>query len=92
MEGSDRFIKVPFIVEGVLYGLIACILALILLWVGLFAIISPLTNKYLGATVTENMQIFFKNHFFLVFLLQFMVGIIVGIGCSLFSIRKYLKV
>lgn len=89
---SDRFIRVPFIVEGTLYGFLACLLAVILMWLGIFAIVTPLTNQYLGVTVTENMQLFFKSHFGLIFLLQFLVGILVGIGCSLFSIRKYLKV
>lgn len=88
---SDRFIRIPFVVEGALYGILACILAVILMWFGLFAIISPLTNQYLGQAVTENMQVFFKVHFALIFFLQFFVGIFVGIGCSMFSIRKYLK-
>lgn len=89
---SDRFIKVPFVVEGVLYGLLACILAIFLMWFGIFGIISPLTDQYLGATVTENMKSFFVSNFAIIILLQFLVGVIIGIGCSLFSIRKYLKV
>ena len=89
---SDRFIRVPFIVEGSLYGLIACILALILMWLGIYVVISPLTNQYLGQAVTENMKIFFNSHLAIIFLLQLSVGLLVGIGCSLFSIRKYLKV
>jgi len=89
---SDRFIRVPFIVEGTLYGLLACILALALMYIGVFAILSPLTNQYLGQTVTENMKTFFASHLAWIFLLQFLVGIIIGVGCSMFSIRKYLKV
>lgn len=88
---SDRFIKVPFIVEGSLYGLLACIIAVILMWVGIFSI-SPLTNQYLGTAVTENMEKFFFSHFALIFLMQFLVGVIVGVSSSLFSIRKYLKI
>jgi len=88
---SDRFIKVPFIVEGALYGFLACILAMLLLWIGI-GLITPLTNQYLGETVSQNMRNFFAGHFGLILLLQFLVGILVGIGCSLFSIRKYLKV
>ena len=88
---SDRFIKVPFIIEGSLYGMLACILAVILMWVGIFSI-SPLTNQYLGTAVTENMEEFFFSHFALILLMQFLVGVIVGISSSLFSIRKYLKI
>lgn len=89
---SDRFIKVPFIVEGVLYGLIACVLAIILMWIGIYVIIAPLVTRYLGELVTENLITFFNHYIFYIILLQFLVGIIVGIGCSMFSIRKYLKV
>ncbi len=88
---SDRFIRVPFIGEGVLYGLIACILAVILMWLGIF-VVSPLINQYLGQEVVVNMRSFFFSHFILIFFLQFFVGILVGVGCSMFSIRKYLKV
>lgn len=89
---SDRFIKVPFVVEGALYGLIACILALVLMWLGVYIVITPLVNQYLGPAVTDNLKSFFIAHIFYIFLLQFVVGIAVGIGCSLFSIRRYLKV
>ena len=89
---SDRFIRVPFIVEGTLYGFLACILAVILMWVGIYFVVSPLTNQYLGSAVTENMRLFFNAHFALIFFLQFLVGTVVGVGCSMFSIRKYLKV
>ena len=88
---SDRFIRFPFIVEGVLYGFLACLLALILMWLMLM-FLSPLTTKYLGEVVTENMKHFFTSHIWLIFLLQLGVGILIGIGCSLFSIRKYLKI
>lgn len=88
---SDRFIKVPFIIEGMLYGILACILAMGILWLAI-GFVSPLTNQYLGTAVTENMISFFLGHFILIFFLQLLVGILVGIGCSLFSIRKYLKI
>lgn len=88
---SDRFIKMPFVVEGTLYGILASILASLLLLLGI-AVISPLINNYLGASVTDNMYQFFWSNFIWLFLMQFVVGILVGIGCSLFSIRKYLKI
>lgn len=88
---NDRFIRVPFIVEGSLYGILACVLAVILMWIGLFAI-SPLTNQYLGQIVTANMKQFFLSRFALIFLMQFFVGIFIGIFSAMFSIRRYLKI
>lgn len=89
---SDRFIKMPFVIEGALYGIIACILAFILMWLGVYIIIAPLVTQYLGTAVTENLKSFFISYIFYIIFLQFLVGIAVGVGCSLFSIRKYLKV
>lgn len=89
---SDRFIKIPFVIEGTLYGLIACLLAFLLMWVGIYIIIAPLVTEHLGPAVTENLKIFFNAYIFYIILLQFFVGIIIGIGCAMFSIRKYLKV
>lgn len=89
---SDRLIKGPFIVEGILFGILACIFAVFLMWLGIYVIMTPLTDQHLGGEVTENMKLFFGSHLFLIFLMQFLVGIIIGVGCSLFSIRKYLKV
>lgn len=88
---SDRFIRVPFVIEGTVYGVLACFLAIILMWLGILAM-TPLINKYLGVSVSENMRSFFLARFALVFFMQFIVGILVGIGSSLFSIRQYLKV
>ncbi|MCL5407021.1 MAG: permease-like cell division protein FtsX [Patescibacteria group bacterium] len=89
---SDRFIKMPFVIEGALYGILACILAFILMWLGVYVIIASLVTQYLGAAVTENLKSFFSSYIFYIILLQFLVGIVIGVGCSLFSIRKYLKV
>ena len=88
---SDRFIRAPFVIEGTLYGVIACFLAVIIMWIGIF-VVSSLITQYLGQAVTENMKSFFLSHFAAIFFLQLLVGVVVGIGCSMFSIRKYLKV
>jgi len=88
---SETFIRVPFIVEGFLYGFIATILATILIRLGV-VIITPMMDQYLGIDLSYRMVSFFSANFLLVVGLELIIGIIIGIGCSLFSIRKYLKV
>jgi len=44
---NDTFIRVPFIIEGILYGVIATILAIILIRIGV-SIASPFIEHYLG--------------------------------------------
>lgn len=88
---NDVFIKIPFIVEGVLYGLLACLLATLILWLGFLSIL-PLVNKHFDPGVAVGIKTFYYSHIFSLFLLQLLIGVAVGIGASLFSIRKYLKI
>lgn len=87
---NDAFIKVPFIVEGFLYGIIATFLSLGTVWLGLMAI-APRVEFYLGVATSQAMIAFFANNFWMMLLLELFVGIMIGICCSLISIRKHLK-
>jgi cell division transport system permease protein len=87
---SDVFIKVPFIIEGILYGLIATIVATIIIKIGVLSI-SPMMTRYLGLDLSSKMLNFFSGSFLMVVGMELLVGIIIGVGCSLFSIRKYVK-
>jgi cell division transport system permease protein len=88
---SETFIRVPFIVEGFLYGFIATILATIFIRLGV-VIITPMMDQYLGIDLSYRMVNFFSANFLTVIGLELLVGIVIGIGCSLFSIRKYLRI
>jgi len=87
---SNSFIRLPFVVEGTLYGISACFFAMLLLWIGYLAI-TPLIGQ-LGTGAVLEAKIFFISHLLAIFLLQFFIGIAVGIGASLFSIRRYLQI
>lgn len=87
---NDTFVRIPFVIEGFLYGVIATIMSVLIVWISL-AVIAPRVQLYLGATFSQGMMTFFMSHFWTMFLLELLVGIIIGISCSLFSIRKHLK-
>jgi len=87
---SDNFIKIPFIVEGFLYGFLATIIATILIRIGVSAV-SPLIERYLGIDMSARLMRFFSGNFLTIIGLELIVGIVIGIGCSLISIRRYLK-
>ncbi|MGA2666825.1 MAG: permease-like cell division protein FtsX [Patescibacteria group bacterium] len=88
---NDVFIKTPFIVEGIIYGLLACFLATILLWLG-FLSLQPLITEHFDPGVALGVRVFYYSHFGWLFLMQFIIGVAVGIGAALFSIRKYLRI
>lgn len=88
---SDSFIRVPFIVEGFLYGVLATILATILIELGV-VMLSPMTTQYLGMDMSTRIMRFYSGNFWLILGLELLIGIAIGVGCSLISIRKNLKV
>lgn len=87
---TNWFIQAPFLVEGILYGLLATGLSVLFIYL-LIHYTTPLIAKYLGE-VSFNLDQFFISNLFLIFAIQFLIGVFVGSICSLISIKKYLKV
>ncbi len=85
---SNMFIRGPFIVEAVLYALIATIITL--------AIFYPATVWVTKKTVFffEGMNInhYFVTHFFQLTGLLLLSGVLLAVISSLLAVRKYLKV
>lgn len=87
---SDIFIRIPFFIESALYGIFAAILTVISLGFGL-NIISPIISRYLGS-VNLNLSEMFWQYFWLIFILELLVGISISVVCCFTSIRKYIKI
>lgn len=85
---SNWFVRGPFIIEGVLYGLVAALVSLLIL-LPLLWYVSPKISAYLpGADLFR----FFWSNFFWLFLLQMFAGAILGSLSSVVAIRRYLEV
>ncbi len=85
------FIKWPFLIEGILYGIFGTILALIAISITL-RLLSVSFNTYFGSGDTGDQVLGFlmKNLVTLV-VLMLGVGITIGVTSSSIAIRKYLK-
>jgi cell division transport system permease protein len=86
---SNSYVRGPFIVEGIMYGIVSALFALVLfypltLWVG------PSTELFFG----EGSSIFdwFINNFSQLFLILITVGAALGAISSFLAVKKYLKV
>ncbi len=84
---SQRYIRAPFMVEGVLYGLVAGILTLLIFY--------PLT-WWLGRTTESffgglNVFSYYFSHFPLFFLLIVGTGTVLGAVASMLATRRYLQ-
>lgn len=85
---SDWYVRGPFIAEGIAYGILAMIVASILLYVA-FQLIVPQAKLYLGEFDLGGGYL--GINFGFVILVQFFVGVLLGFGCSYSAIKRYLK-
>lgn len=85
---SNMYIRGPFIIESIIYGLIAAILAI--------AICYPATSWLGSHTVSffEGLNIFdyFKAHILELFIILAISGVLVSAISSILAVRKYLRV
>jgi len=85
---SNWFVRGPFIVEGVLHGIIASAFSFMVIIPG----IGFLGPKLLNFLPEINLMNYIGNNFWSLLLFQTLGGIILGVFSSWVAIRKYLKV
>ena len=93
---SNTFIRLPFIFEGLIYGLIASVLSMGLLFafvktVTLRSALSVTPGSYSIIYSQNLLDLYFSNLAFL-FLIQIFFAAVIGIFSSLVAMRKYLKI
>lgn len=88
--GADRnFIRGPFVVEAIVYGFIAAIIASC---IGL-GLLYASEGKLAGAGVAvDNTIHIFTTYFAIVLLAMIIVGAVIGVISSLLATRRYLKI
>ncbi len=89
LVGAGSFyIRAPFMVEGVLYGLIAALITLLIFY--------PLTWWLGGATGNffggVNVFNYYLSHFLYFFLIVVGTGVLLGAVASFLAVRRYLKI
>ncbi len=89
LVGAGSFyIRAPFMVEGILYGLIAGIVTLLIFY--------PLTWWLGGATGNffggVNIFTYYLSHFLYFFLIIIGTGVVLGALASFLAVRRYLKI
>ncbi len=85
---SNKFIRGPYMIQGVLYGVVAAVLSLIIL-----APLVTLASSYVNVLIPEmNLQAYFYNNLPKLFLYQLVFGIVLGSVSSGIAVRNYLKI
>ncbi len=85
---TNWFIRGPFIVQGIIAGIFAALIAALIFGLASFFLSPTLEMLFADFNIFEQ----FVNNFFIIFLIQLIVGVGLGAISSALAIRKYLKV
>jgi len=88
---SDFYIQGPFLFDGASYGIIGAVLTSVIFFI-FNRISQPAVFNYLEIGNYSNyLSQYGFNNFGIILLFQIIVGLILGITCSVFAIKKHLK-
>lgn len=85
---SNMFIRGPFVVEAMLYGISATIVTMLIFWPATIWV----TKKTVFFFEGMNLHTYYVSHFFALTLVLLLAGCGLAIISSLLAVRKYLKV
>lgn len=85
---SNMFIRGPFVVESVLYALIATVITLALFYPGTIWVTKKTVIFFEGMNINQ----YFVQHFFELAGMLLLAGIVLAVISSLLAVRKYLKI
>jgi len=88
---SNWFVQLPFIIESLLYALLALALVILLVFT-LANFLQPSLNVYYQGSDVINITSYFQTKFWLIFGGQFLALAFLNVASTLFAVRKYLKV
>lgn len=87
---TNWYIRWPMIIEGILYGLVASVISLVILFPAT-NVLSPRIESYFQG-YGLNLAHYFNSHILEIIGLQILVAVFLGVISSTIAIRKYLKV
>lgn len=91
LGASSWYIRGPFVVETIIYGIISAVISVMLVNV-LFSIAANSFNaSSLGLLDIQFADRYFAAHFWAILTIQLAVGILIGAVSSLIATRRYLK-
>lgn len=87
---TNWYIRAPFLLEGVLYGIIGAIICFVILFSSIY-FVTPMMTKYWTIISQFKSIDYLKDKVFIILGLEILTGSFVGIISSFIAIRKHLK-
>jgi cell division transport system permease protein len=91
LGASTWFIRGPFVVESIMYGILSAIISMLGINSVFIAASSALQASSLGLLDISYAQQYFDSHFWLLLLMQILVGMLIGAASSIIATQRYLK-
>lgn len=91
LGASTWFIRGPFVVEAVIYGILSAVISLLLINAVFVTASSSLQATSFGLLDIGYSQLFFEQHYWILLLVQLALGILIGAVSSIIATRRYLK-
>ena len=88
---TNSFIRWPFIVEGIIIGIISALLTILIIYGGYTLIISKVIGVFNSIQVNVSL-LTFKDMYQMILIVYMVLGIGIGVLGSSISMRKYLEV
>lgn len=91
LGANTWYIRGPFVVEAMLYGVISGIISVLLIKSLFIASSSTLEASSLGLLDINQAQTYFNDHFWTLLGLQLAIGVTIGAASSIIATHRYLK-
>ncbi len=91
LGAGSWFIRGPFVVESIIYGILSAVISLLFINAVFVAASSALQASSLGLLDIAFAHVYFNNHFLVLLLMQVGVGILIGAASSVIATQRYLK-
>lgn len=91
LGATTWYIRGPFVVETVIYGIVSAIISMLLINLLFAAASQALQATSLGLLDINYAAEFFRSNFWLLLLMQLLLGILIGAVSSIIATRRYLK-
>ncbi|MEX1013549.1 MAG: permease-like cell division protein FtsX [Candidatus Paceibacterota bacterium] len=84
---ANKYIRGPYIVEGVIFGVIAAIISF-LIYIPIINFLSPFIIRFIPGF---DLSLYFSSNATLLFTYQVLMGVGLGVVSSIFAVRRYLR-
>ena len=91
LGANTWYIRGPFVVESVIYGILSAIISVLIINSAFVATSSALQASSLGLLDIQYANDYFASHFLWFLTLQIAIGIVLGAASSVIATRRYLK-